>query len=265
MSGSWAQPQRVVLAAFGGLIVFFLVVPTLIIVPMSFTTSQTLEFPPRGFTVRWYANIVNDSTWSDSLIHSIEVGVLVAVLATILGTGAALALVRGRFIGRSIIAAVALSPLVIPVVIVAIGMFAVYARLQLIGSLLGLVAAHTTLAVPFVVVSVGTSLRTIDANLDAAARGLGAGRWQAFRRVTLPLALPGVLAGALFAFATSWDEVVAAIFLTSAEFHTLPVQVWNQITEVVDPTVAAVSTVLLAVSTLVLAIALILRPGQAPQ
>jgi putative spermidine/putrescine transport system permease protein len=186
------------------------------------------------------------------------------VFATLLGTGAALALVRGRFVGRRVVAAIAFSPLVIPVVIIALGMFAVYARLRLIGTVTGLVAAHTALGVPFVVVSVGTSLRTIDANLDLAARGLGASRWQGFRRITLPLALPGVLAGALFAFVTSWDEVVAALFLTSAQFHTLPVQVWNQITEVVDPTVAAVSTLLVAVSTTVIGLAFVIRRAGAP-
>lgn len=259
MVTSWRHPRRLLLAAFGALTIFFLIIPTLIIIPMSFTEGQTLEFPPQGFTFDWYRRVLEDDSWTASLVTSLKVGALTALCATVLGTAATLAIVRGRFFGRSLVAAIALSPLVIPVVIVAVGMFAVYARLKLIGSLGGLVAAHTALAVPFVIVSVGTSLRTIDASLEPAARGLGAGRWQAFRRITLPLALPGILAGALFAFVTSWDEVVAAIFLTSAELNTLPVKVWAQITEVVDPTVAAVSTLLLGVSTSVVAVALVIR------
>lgn len=259
MDGSWRHPRRLILALLGGLTIFFLIAPTLIIIPMSFTEGLTLEFPPEGFTLDWYRRVLDDEAWKASLVNSLKVGALTAVFATVLGTAATLAIVRGRFIGRSIVAAIALSPLVIPVVIVAVGMFAVYARLKLIGSLPGLVAAHTALAVPFVIVSVGTSLRTIDTSLEPAARGLGAGRIQTFRRITLPLALPGVLAGALFAFVTSWDEVVAAIFLTSADFNTLPVKVWAQITEVVDPTVAAVSTLLLGVSTVSVVVALAIR------
>ena len=166
---------------------------------------------------------------------------------------------RGRFRGRLAVGGLALAPLIVPTVIVAIGMFTVYVRVGLTGTLLGVVAAHTALAIPFVVVTVGASLRTVDVNLEAAARGLGAGPWATFRRITLPLILPGVAAGALFAFVTSWDEVVVSIFLTTARFQTLPVQMWSQVTEVVDPTVAAVSTLLLAVTLSLSFLALLLR------
>ena len=148
-------------------------------------------------------------------------------------------------------------------IIIAIGMFSVFVRWKIAGSLVGLVLAHTALAVPFVVVNVATSLRTIDRNLELAAQSLGAGPIRTFRRITLPLILPGVLAGGLFAFITSWDEVVVSIFLTSARFRTLPVEMWEQVRQVVDPTVAAVSTTLLAVTTTLLFLAFVVR-RQAP-
>jgi putative spermidine/putrescine transport system permease protein len=135
--------------------------------------------------------------------------------------------------------------------------------LCLAGSLLGLVLAHTALALPFVVISVGTVLRTMDRNLELAAANLGANPTRVFWRITLPLILPGVLAGALFAFITSWDEVVVSIFMTSARFRTLPVEMWEQVRQVVDPTVAAVATTLMVVTTLLLLLVFVIR-RQAP-
>ena len=170
-----------------------------------------------------------------------------------------LGMVRGRFPGKNLVNALILSPLIVPVIIIAIGMFSLYVRWKITGTLLGLVIAHSTLAIPFVVVSVSTSLRTIDRNLELAAQNLGAGPVRTFTRITLPLVLPGVFAGALFAFLTSWDEVVVAIFLTTAKFRTLPVEMWEQVRQVVDPTVAAVATVVLTVTTTVLLIAFVVR------
>jgi putative spermidine/putrescine transport system permease protein len=155
--------------------------------------------------------------------------------------------------------ALALSPLIVPVVIIAIGMFSLFVQWRISGSLIGLVLAHTALAMPFVIVNVGTSLRTMDRNLELAAANLGADPRRTFTRITLPIILPGVLAGAIFAFITSWDEVVVAIFLTSARFRTLPVEMWEQVRQVVDPTVAAVSTTLLVVTTGLLLLLLVVR------
>jgi putative spermidine/putrescine transport system permease protein len=250
---------RIGLALIGVSVALFLVVPTLIVIPMSFNPDRILEFPPAGFSLRWYEQVFADPAWRTSLVNSLEAASMTAVLATAFGTATAYGLVRGRFRGRMLIAGLTLAPLVVPTVIVAIGMFAVYVRWKLTGSLLGVVIAHTTLAMPFVIVTVATSLRTMDVNLEAAARGLGARRWQTFRRVTLPLTLPGVAAGALFAFVTSWDEVVISLFLTSAKFVTLPVQMWTQVREVVDPTVAAVSTMLLTVTLTLGGLALLVR------
>ena len=263
MTDSWRQPRRLLLLALGALTVFFLMAPTLVVVPMSFTASNALTFPPEGFSTRWYEKMVTDPQWSTGFVNSAQVAFLTAVLATTLGTLAALGTVRGRFPGRSAVNALILSPLIVPVIIIAIGMFSVFVRWKIAGSVVGLVLAHTALAMPFVVVNVATSLRTIDRNLELAAQSLGAGPIRTFRRITLPLILPGVLAGGLFAFITSWDEVVVSIFLTSARFRTLPAEMWEQVRQVVDPTVAAVSTTLLAVTTTVLVLAFVVR-RQAP-
>ena len=263
MTDSWRQPRRLLLLALGALTVFFLMAPTLVVVPMSFTASNALTFPPEGFSTRWYEKMVTDPQWSTGFVNSAQVAFLTAILATALGTLAALGTVRGRFPGRSAVNALVLSPLIVPVIIIAIGMFSVFVRWKIAGSVVGLVLAHTALAMPFVVVNVATSLRTIDRNLELAAQSLGAGPIRTFRRITLPLILPGVLAGGLFAFITSWDEVVVSIFLTSARFRTLPAEMWEQVRQVVDPTVAAVSTTLLAVTTTVLLLAFVVR-RQAP-
>jgi putative spermidine/putrescine transport system permease protein len=156
-----------------------------------------------------------------------------------------------------------LSPLIVPVVVIAIGMFGLFVQWKISGSVLGLVLAHTALALPFVVVNVSTSLQTMDRNLELAAANLGADPRRSFMHVTLPIILPGVVAGAIFAFITSWDEVVVAIFLTSARFRTLPVEMWEQVRQVVDPTVAAVSTTLLVVTTTLLLVLVFVR-RQAP-
>lgn len=259
MTDSWRQPRRLLLVALAALTVFFLVAPTLVVVPMSFTASNSLTFPPEGLSTRWYEKMLTDPQWSTGFKNSFQVAVTTAILATILGTLAALGTVRGHFPGRSAVQGIILSPLIVPVIIIAIGMFTLFVRWKIAGSLVGLALAHTALAVPFVVVNVATSLRTVDRNLELAAQSLGAGPVRTFRRVTLPIILPGVLAGGLFAFITSWDEVVVAIFLTSARFRTLPVEMWEQVRQVVDPTVAAVATTLLAVTTTLLVLIFVVR------
>ncbi len=263
MTDSWRQPRRLLLVALGAITVFFLMAPTLVVVPMSITASNALTFPPEGFSTRWYEKMLTDPQWSNGFINSARVAALTAALATVLGTLAALGTVRGRFPGRGAVNALILSPLIVPVIIIAIGMFSLFVSWKITGSIVGLVIAHTALATPFVVINVATSLRTIDRNLEHAAMSLGAGPVRTFMRITLPLILPGVLAGALFAFITSWDEVVVSIFLTTARFRTLPVEMWEQVRQVVDPTVAAVSTTLLAVTTTILLLALVVR-RQAP-
>jgi putative spermidine/putrescine transport system permease protein len=252
------------MAALGLLTILYLIAPTLVIVPMSFTEARILSFPPEGFSLEWYGQMFSDRQWASALANSAQVAVLTATLSVVLGTLAALALARGRFRGRTVVNGLVLAPLIVPIVIIGIGMFSLFVRWRISGSLVGLVLAHTALAVPFVVVSVTASLRTMDRNLELAAANLGATPRQTFLRVTLPNIVPGVIAGAIFAFITSWDEVVVSIFLTSARFRTLPVEMWEQVRTAVDPTVAAVATTLLVVTTVLLVILLVARrPAQA--
>jgi putative spermidine/putrescine transport system permease protein len=258
-AGSWRTPRRLALVTLGVATVIFLVAPMLVVIPMSFTGAQILSWPPEGFSLQWYAKMIDDPQWSRGFVNSMQVATLTALLATILGTLAALGIVRGRFPGRSLANALILSPLIVPLIIIAIGFFAFYSITKLTGSLPGLVLAHTALAVPFVIISVGTALRTMDRNLELAAASLGADPWRTFWRVTFPIILPGVFAGALFAFITSWDEVVVSIFMTSTRFRTLPVEMWEQVRQVVDPTVAAVATVVMIVTTTLLLFVFVIR------
>jgi putative spermidine/putrescine transport system permease protein len=259
MTDVWRSPRRLLLVALGVLTVFFLVAPTLIIVPMGFSSSEILTFPPPGWSLHWYERMMTDPQWTTGFLNSFQVATLTAVVSTVLGTLAALGMVRGRFPGKSLANALILSPLIVPVIIIAIGMFSLYVRWKITGSLVGLVAAHSALAIPFVMINVSTGLRTMDRNLEMAAQNLGAGPGRTFTRITFPIILPGVLTGALFAFLTSWDEVVVAIFLTTTKFRTLPVEMWEQVRQVVDPTVAAVSTTLLLVTTTLLVLLFVVR------
>lgn len=262
MNDSWRQPRRLLMAGLGGLTVFYLLAPTLVIIPMSFTEANILSFPPQGFSLQWYEKMLTDPQWTTGALNSATVATLTAVFATVLGTLVALGLSRGRFPGKAAINALVLSPLIVPLVIIAIGMFSLYVRWRISGTMLGLVAAHTALALPFVVVNIGASLRTIDRNLELAAANLGASPLRTFRRITLPLIAPGVFAGAIFAFITSWDEIVVAIFLTTARYRTLPFEMWEQVRFVVDPTVAAVATAVFAVTTTLLLFLLVFRRQQ---
>lgn len=259
MTGS----SRIVLAGFSAFLAVFLIAPTLVLIPMSFTAGDSLQFPPEGFSLRWYENLFTSRSWTFPATVSFQVAVLTSILATTLGTLASFGLVRGRFPGRELVNALVLAPLIVPLVIVAVGMFAVFVSWRLAGTPLGLIVAHTVLALPYVVINVSASLRTMERNLELASANLGAGPLRTFWYVTLPQIFPGVAAGALFAFITSWDEVVIAIFLTTPFVQTLPVVMWSQIETSVDPTIAAVATLLTLVTTVLFALAALARTRSA--
>jgi putative spermidine/putrescine transport system permease protein len=246
------SPHRIAVYVWSALVAVFLLAPTLIVIPMSFTKGNALEFPPKGFSLQWYRTLLDSPTWRDAAWTSAQIAVLTVVLATVLGTAAALALVRWRSRATGAVTALLLSPMIVPVIILGVGTFLLFSRWHLAGTMTGLVIAHTVLAIPFVIVSVMASARTLDPTLELAAASLGANRWKTFLRVTLPLILPGVVAGALFAFITSWDEIVVAIFMTSPTMRTLPVLIWSQVRTTLDPSLAAAGTLLVAVSTLAL-------------
>lgn len=240
-----------------------LVAPTLVVLPLSFAGTRSFTFPPEGWSLTWYRRFFTDPAWRDALLTSVQVALAVAVLATALGTAAALALDRGRIPGRGLINGVLLTPMVVPQIVAAIGVYAAFLKWGLSGTGAGFVLGHTTLAIPFVVVAVSASLRGYDRHLDRAAASLGAGPWTTLRRVTLPIIAPGVLSGLVFAFVTSLDEVVVALYMQSPTLHTLPVQMFSSVTVETDPTIAAAASLVLVVTTALILLPQLLRREKA--
>ena len=241
------------------LVLAFLALPILIVVALSFSSASYLTFPPPAFGIRWYRAYLASSEWLASTWLSLAVAACVVVLATALGTLAALGLARLPRAMRVAVGALILSPLIVPGIVVAIGIYYVFARYRLVGTPAGLVLAHTCLAVPFVVTSVSASLAGLDRRLEQAALSLGATPWGTFRQVTLPLIRPGVLVGALFAFISSFDELVVALFLSGSGAVTLPRRMWDDLRFQIDPTIAAVSTLTIVLTVALMASAHLLR------
>jgi putative spermidine/putrescine transport system permease protein len=245
--------------ALAGAVLLFLIAPVVIIVIVSFSGADYLSFPPPYLSLRWYQRFLGASSWRQAIWVSTQVALLTMVFATILGLLAALALVRGRFRGKGVIYAVMLSPMIVPTVITAIGLYFFFVRLKATGSILAMALGHTVLALPVVVIIMAAALQGFDMRLEQAALSLGASRLTALRRITLPLILPGLLSAALFAFLTSFDELLIPLFLSGVEVQTLTVRIWNSLTLEVDPTIAAVSSFLIGVTTVVLAASALLR------
>lgn len=257
-----ALPTRILLGLFCLLIAIWLLAPTLVIVPISFNEKKSLAFPPSGFSWQWYENFFTNPEWSTSFFNSVKVAALVAVLATVLGTLAAFGLDRMKSAASGFLRALLITPMVIPGVVLAIGIYAVYLDAHLVGTTAGFVLAHTMLAIPFVLIAVSASLEVFDKRLETAAASLGASRLTTFRTITLPLITPGLLSGLLFAFVTSFDEIIVALFITSPYLKTLPVQIFTSITRDADPTVAAVGTILFVATSLMITAGLLLGARQ---
>lgn len=244
---------------YAAAVLLFLIVPVLVIVPLSFNSSSFLSYPLSGFSLRWYDTFFHSQEWLGALGNSLLIAPLATLLATVLGVLASMGLVRGEFRGKGIVMAIIISPMVAPVVIIAVGMFFFFARLSLLNSYLGLVLAHALLGVPFVVITVVAVLKSYDTTLSRAAASLGASPLLTFRKITLPLIAPGVFSGALFAFAASFDEVVVTLFLASPTQRTLPIQMFAGIRENLDPTIAAAASLMIGASLILLIVMEILR------
>lgn len=234
------------------LVLLFLLLPILVIVPLSFNDSSFLVYPLQGFSLRWYHEFFHSASWMRSLTNSVIVAPAATVLAMLFGTLAAIGLTRGEFRGKSLVMGLLISPMVVPVVIVGVASYLFFAPLGMGNSLISLILVHAVLGVPFVIITVSATLQGFNHNLVRAAASLGASPLTAFRRVTLPLIAPGVVSGALFAFATSFDEVVVTLFLAGPEQATLPRQMFSGIRENLSPTIAAAATLLIAFSVLLL-------------
>lgn len=228
------------------LVLLFLVFPLVVVIPESFSPSAVLQFPPEGLSLRWYKDFFGEPDWLQSLWLSIKLGISVAILSTLLGLGMAVAMVRFVVYGKGLIRALALSPLIVPVIVTAIALFDIMSRLDLVGSFWGLLLSHTVLALPFPVFILENALKTVDPNLEDAAVSLGASRLKAFYKITIPQIAPAIFGAALFAFLASWDEVVIVLFVGGALLQTLPVQMFQFLTTEVRPTIASASTLLIA-------------------
>ncbi|MBU2956578.1 ABC transporter permease [Paracoccus sp. 1_MG-2023] len=281
-------------------IFFFLIAPIVVIIPLSFNaepyftfTDKMLEFDPEGYSMRWYDSLLTfgmtapdgprdlswwgdawaNAKWVQAAKNSIIIGVFSTILATVLGTLAALGLSRPEMPFRRAIMAILISPMIVPLIITATGMFFFYSNPcelltlfgldpqcgRLAGTYLGVIFAHATLGIPFVIITVTATLVGFDQSLNRAAASLGASPRRTFFRVTMPLILPGVISGALFAFVTSFDEVVAVLFIAGPDQQTIPRQMWNGIREQISPAILAVATLLVVFSIALLTTVELLR------
>ncbi|MCL6444594.1 MAG: ABC transporter permease [Alicyclobacillus sp.] len=245
---------RVLLVIFVALVVAYLLLPIVTIPLLSIDSSPWMQFPPPSWTLNWYVQLFQTPDWEQGFVHSMQVGVAVVALSLLLGVPASLALTRGRFRGMRVFEALIAAPMIIPYIIFGISIYSLYLRIGLNGTLIGLIIAHTVLALPFVVINVSTSLRTFDVTLEQAAMSCGAGPWRTFWHVTLPIIRSGVMAGGIMAFAISWDEVVTAIFITSPSIQTLPVTMWSALRLDLSPVITAVSTILILISLVIIVI-----------
>ena len=253
------SPGKIVFWIICLLIFSYLVFPFLIVIPISFSASDFLRFPPEGFSLRWYNVFFTSEEWLAPTMESLKVAALTTILSTIVGTLAAFGVVRGNFRGKGFIQAFIISPMIIPHIIIAIGIYFLFAKLHLIGKTTGLVLGHLPLTIPFVVVTVSSSLYGFDKSLEAAAQTLGANRIKTFFLVTYPLIQPGVLAGALFAFIISFDELIVALFICGTRSVTLPKRMFDSLRFEISPAIAAISTLLVLLAVLVLVGAAVLK------
>lgn len=251
--GAWS------LQAYVWLVVAFIMVPTLIIIPMSFSPVDFLEFPPSGFTLHWYGEFFDDPQWQRATLLSLKVAGLTMLCAVVIGTMAAYAIVRGVARFRTTTQLFVIAPIIAPHIAVAVACYLFYQKLGAVGSLAGFVAAHTVLALPFVIFTVSAALSRVDPDLESAAMSCGASRLTAFFQVTLPLTTPGLLSGALFAFIISFDEPVVSFFISSVRQRTLPRRMFEDIEQNLTPVIPAIATLLTLLSIAVLVAVALLR------
>ncbi len=237
----------------------FLCLPILVVIPLSFNDEPYFTFPIHRFSWRWYEAFFGSDNWRRSLWNSMAIAMVASALATALGAAAAFGLARSEFRGRSLVLAILGLPMLLPSIVFAIGTYFFFSRLGMVNSFLGMVIAHTVLAIPFVVITVLATLSRFDFGLMRAAASLGAPPLVAARRILLPLIFPGVASGALLAFATSFDEVVVALFISGPDWRTLPRQMFSGMREELSPTITAAATLLFVLSLAVILAANLLR------
>lgn len=237
---------KIVLGIIATLVALWLVAPMFIVFPMSFTADPSFQFPPREWSTRWYESFFGNAQWMKSLGNSALIGVIVAVLATSIGTLAALGINRSESRFAGLAQTLMLTPMIVPAIIVGAGVYTFFLKTGLAGTLFGFVMVHVTLAIPLVIIAVNASLSGYDRSLELASASLGAGKLKTFFTITVPLIGPGVAAGAVFAFVTSFDEVIVSQFMVSPALQTLPMMMYSSVTRTTDPTIAAAASLILA-------------------
>lgn len=255
--GSW----KWLLIGICVLTALFLLVPIIFIVALSFGSSRWLAFPPPGWTLRWYEELFSDPRWIQSALVSARIALIVTALSVGLGLLASLALVRGQFRGRAVLRGFFLTPMVLPVVILAVALYAGFLRIGLNGTLVGFVIAHLIVALPLSIITISGALESFDPAIEDAAILCGASPWEARYRVTLPAIRHGLFSAGIFSFLISWDEVVLAIFMASPTLQTLPVRVWTTLRQDLTPVIAAVSTLFVVLTILLMVAAALIRRG----
>ncbi|MGW4033117.1 ABC transporter permease [Streptomyces sp. NPDC004838] len=226
------------------------IIPTIVVVGSSFTSGELLRFPPDGFSWRWYDEVFGDPVLAESFRNSFVVGILAALIAMAAGISLAFAAARGKGIPRGFVTALAMTPLVVPLVVAAIGFYFVYVRIGLTGNVAGMAIAHAVLGVPYVFINVLAALTGLSPNVEEASRIAGASQLQTLLRVTLPLVAPSAAIGGVLAFISSWEELIVSLFLVTPEFKTVPVVLWGQIKEGISPSTSAVATIVTLLSIL---------------
>ncbi|MEO9340371.1 ABC transporter permease [Mesorhizobium sp. SB112] len=237
-----------------GVIFFFLVLPTLIIIPISLNSASYIEFPPQDLTLHWYREYFNDPDWMTATLFSFKIAIGTTISATIIGTLAAIALVRGNFPGKSLLQALTFSPMIVPHIVLGVALYLVFAPMRLTGSFFGFLIAHTVLAIPYVVITVMAALQRFDFTIELAALSCGAGRLRSFFSVILPNIAPAIAIGAVFAFLSSFDEATVAFFISDMGGKTISRKMFEDIDFNLTPVIAAVSTIMVGISLMLMSI-----------
>ena len=264
--GFWFRLGTWLLKSTSWLVLFFLIMPILVIIPLSFNvepffsfTKGMLTFQPEAYSMRWYSAIFSDPKWVLAIKNSFFIGICATVIATALGTCAAVGLARDDMPARRLITALLLSPMIVPLIITAAGMFFFYSDLGLAGNYLGVILAHAALGTPFVIITVTATLAGFDYSLVRAGLNLGARPVRVFWDIIMPLIRPGVISGALFAFITSFDEVVVILFMAGPQQRTIPRQMFSGLREQINPSILAIATLLIILSIIMLVTIELLR------
>lgn len=242
-----------------GVACLVLIAPIVIVCVLAFSGEGYLRFPPETFSLRWFKAFFGNPRWQQSLWSSVVIALIACAISTLLGFLAAYGLVRGEFRGKKLMMSFMLMPLIVPHVITAIAMYFLTARFGLVGNVLWIGFCHAVVTLPVVLLILLSSMQSVDANLERAALSLGGSRLYVFRRIVVPLSLPGILSGALFAFLASFDELIISLFLAGVRAQTLPVRIWNSLHMEIEPVIAAVSAFLIAVTGFVLVLDGLLR------